>query len=746
MKKGIGLILTVAIVLNSAGVAVLADPGRTSAEEVKLKEAGKSAPQDLERVIKAVKSKIDIPAEYTEFSSNINSGNFGTTWRFQWSSKQDEMLKSGGSIEVMADSRGNITSYNHYKYDRNSEYKRRLPKITKNQALEAARRFVNYVSPDIAEQLSFEGGIDNSNIEFTGDYRFNFYRAVNKIPFYDNSASILVNGQTGEVSNFYISWTEDLKFDDPSKALSLEQAEKIFKEDIGLVLKYKKEYSDEKNRVYMEYSPSLIGENFSIDALTGELVSDSSRIFLYSYETRMKYALYEKGLYGNTGEVRLTDQEAEEARRMGTFMTVEQAENKVREMAEIGINEEYKLNSYSINKQGDSRYIFRMEFMRQMSETDLGMGIPDEKLKILIASGELRENLSVVLDAESGELISVNSYAYSPYGSKGSEKALTREELGKIADGFLEKYKAEKFARVNLQETGDTDGRFVYCRTENGVLFQDNNIIINFDSATGKIKEYYEVWDDIELTPAEGVIGLDKAYEIFFAESGLQLKYINVQIPENTDGSVPVQSGKLVYSFNNIRPAHIDAKSGVLINWFESKPYKEQEKVVFDDIEQHTSKEQIKALAEIGILQGGGSFNPDSPVSQKELLAMISSIKGYTIERMSMTGQKELDGFYRTLINDGILDADERNPDGSVTREKAVKYLLRSAGYKNFAEMKGIFDCPFKDKEQISPGLIGYVTIAKALDITPGEGEYFEPGKEMTKAEAVVMIYDYMKH
>lgn len=99
---------------------------------------------------------------------------------------------------------------------------------------------------------------------------------------------------------------------------------------------------------------------------------------------------------------------------------------------------------------------------------------------------------------------------------------------------------------------------------------------------------------------------------------------------------------------------------------------------------------------------------------------------------------------YRMLINDGTIDEDDKNPDLKLTRETAVKYLLDSAGYKKFAELEGLFNCDFIDKNDINPKLAGYAAIARALKIVDGNS-YFKPKNEITRAEAAVMIYNYLK-
>ncbi len=60
----------------------------------------------------------------------------------------------------------------------------------------------------------------------------------------------------------------------------------------------------------------------------------------------------------------------------------------------------------------------------------------------------------------------------------------------------------------------------------------------------------------------------------------------------------------------------------------------------------------------------------------------------------------------------------EKNPEAAVTREDAVKFVIRSLGFQETtADIKGIFVTGFKDQGSIGPELVGYVAIAKGLGI-----------------------------
>ena len=106
--------------------------------------------------------------------------------------------------------------------------------------------------------------------------------------------------------------------------------------------------------------------------------------------------------------------------------------------------------------------------------------------------------------------------------------------------------------------------------------------------------------------------------------------------------------------------------------------------------------------------------------------------------------QREMDGMYRMLINDGIIDEEEEEPDRKVTREEAVKFLLRAVGYRKFAELTDVFGCTFADKKDINPKLIGYAVLAKSMHVIDVKNGRFLPRKELTRADAVILLYNYL--
>jgi len=110
-----------------------------------------------------------------------------------------------------------------------------------------------------------------------------------------------------------------------------------------------------------------------------------------------------------------------------------------------------------------------------------------------------------------------------------------------------------------------------------------------------------------------------------------------------------------------------------------------------------------------------------------------------------LNNDKETDDLYSLLIREGIVKQDEKNPEASLTREESVKFFIRVLKYDKVADLKNIFNCTFIDKDEISPELIGYVVIANGLKIVNGHGDYFRPKSKLSRADAVILIYNYLQ-
>ncbi len=136
--------------------------------------------------------------------------------------------------------------------------------------------------------------------------------------------------------------------------------------------------------------------------------------------------------------------------------------------------------------------------------------------------GDQDINVSAGVDADSGELI--NYYCndnYYPGSKQINVPAYTRDELKDTAAGFLKKYAADKYDKVDK----NVDYQYGYYSAGNGSptytyhfsrkLEQTGSmgggVDIVVDSSTGKVTSYYIDWTDISKVDTNGLLSNDEA-------------------------------------------------------------------------------------------------------------------------------------------------------------------------------------------------------------------------------------------
>jgi hypothetical protein len=290
---------------------------------------------------------------------------------------------------------------------------------------------------------------------------------------------------------------------------------------------------------------------------------------------------------------------------------------------------------------------------------------------------------------------------------------------------------------------------FTYTRIANGVPFPDNGVYINYDNLSGTITSFNLNWYTIDFPAADKVIGLEAAHESLFERVGLALEY-RLQYPEGADriyepASVENASVLLTYALNQNKPLYIDANTGLLQN-YDGTEYKEPEKIEYTDIKGHFAEQQIMVLADNGIYLEGKEFKPNAAITQLDFMTLLSKTLYYYGPVISTSStDKEVDDLYAFLRREGIVKEGEWQPTQTVTREEAVKYIIRALKYDKVADISGIFNIKFADKAAISADLTGYVAIAAGLGIVNGDGTRFNPARNVTRGESAVMIYNYLQ-
>ncbi len=739
---------------------VFAEAVKVTASPVKDVKASDSVVQqknELERIAKAIKLKLEIPQELSTFIGSHNDFTGSRVWSLRWSS---EMYNIGGDtfkyIEVNTDNAGNVLNYNSNLYSTywgSTTFVKKLPKITPEKAGELAKRFTFMVRPDLYSDLSFEKGLKNYVLENDGSYRFTFNRVYKNIPYYGNSVNVLVNGENGSVMSFNCVWSNNIKFPDSTKVIGLEAAKSAYKKNIGINLTCRKKYGTETSDTYLMYAPKPAEEVQCIDALKGVVTADNiNENPYYRYENSVQDS---NGGINNNDKIQLT---LEDIKALDGVVSLDAAEKYVRSIPEFGLEESFLLVDFTYFKNNATgKYSIMLNFGKPLVMSDFNKSIPDEKLKAIMASGEYGMKIDIEIDIKSKELLSFQTTYLN-----GNNKTPVKDKAKVLNDAekFLKKYKAGIYDQLEPVVSTNNSSLYMkdkysyglgewgikFVRKIKGVSFVDNWVGVEIDPVSGKLVTYTQVWDNIDTISDEGVISLDKAYDIFYKDIGLELKYISIfdQAAVSKEGNQAPEL-KLVYALDNSKPAFVDAKSGSIVKLSNGAPFKENGKTMFKDIDGLPIKDKIVEMEDAGLLFEEDRFKADEILLQKELIYILLKMGSYNyyIRSFSGFGQQETDNLYRLAFNSKIILADEKSPDRKVTREEFIKYVLRCAGYNNIGDLKGIFLCDYEDKNDISEENLSYASIAKALNLI--SGKKFLPKKEVTRAEAVEILYGLVK-
>ena len=145
----------------------------------------------LEAAIKAVKMKINIPKEYSEFNyyyygTNTSSGVY---WNLNWRKPQEYSY-----IDVSLDKDFNFISYSTYNYE---EKNRNIPSYLKSELVDKAEAFIKKIAADIYPKVDYVSA--NYDGIYSNTYSYYFQRKEKGVAFPDNSITVRVNAATGDI-------------------------------------------------------------------------------------------------------------------------------------------------------------------------------------------------------------------------------------------------------------------------------------------------------------------------------------------------------------------------------------------------------------------------------------------------------------------------------------------------------------------------------------------------------------------
>lgn len=672
----------------------------------------------LETAIVTAKSKINVPDEYSKFTSDISdetSSSGAVYYNLNWTTEDDSK-----EIQISVSSYGDIISYSQYDRSASDEDQKELPRLSVEDVKNTAYNYVIGLNPSWAEQLPFDKvdcgqiGIDSRNA--TAYIR----RYVNGVSFY-GSIGVSVDVRDGSITNYWANWSYPGELEDPAEAISASDAAAKFEEYNTPELVYVNDYDYESRTVTAKLVYKTDDETSEIDAITGEKYESS-----YSYSGSAGgsgggSANSDAATAEESSEIQLTEEELANLGEVEALLNEAELRTKAEEPDALGLSgAEYSgisYRRYTNNFDAEQKYRAYLDYTFRDGENEYGARI--------------------TMDAETGEILGF--YRGYDYSLTADDAALTVEEGRGVAEDYMSAYYS-KYSLIKIEEPGEDAmrynpyQRYVFYRYTDGIRNEDNYVMVTVDLCGGGIVSLYENWDyNTVYESSQPVIDAARADELFAQEENISLEYIKPDYGKN--------EYKLVYSLDNPRN-YISAVSGAFTD-SSGEEYVEtpaQGFAVANDIAGHYAEEQIKTLLYynvLGLEDGAESFRPDDIITKRELASFVASLRRKSYVPVA-SGVDSLE-------SSGIAEEGELESDDPAKREDGVKYIINALGYKEVAMLEGIYTTPFLDEAEISQGYIGYVALAKGMNIISGdENSRFNPQEGLTRADAAIMIYNYL--
>jgi len=662
--------------------------------------ADTTASGELEKVLVAVKSKVDISTELSIFESNISKYGEQIYYNFDWHSPAYDK-----SVSVSADEEGHIRSY--YVYTQKMAQKK-LSGVSKNEIISFAEEFIKKAIPEMYQDPTDVLIFDDKSYSAGSFLRYSltYKRYKNGVYVKDNFVNITV-GITEEDVLYISNMSANIDYKTPFAQAGGEIADYTsrYKEAFPTELVYQNEYNpDWKEKGERRTKGALIyrikdNEAGFISLETGEIVTESKS----EDEIFRDESAESMGSPSNKNDS-LTPEELEEITAVEGLLSVGDIEAKIKSLPYIKFPDGVKLNSSNLIKNDDGKYVYNLNYVNE-----------EEKAY---------SYLHISAYAEDGKLISLNQSAKE---NRKDIEALTPQQKG-VAEKKIEQFltaSTAEFPQTVLEKCEDNNG-FVnsyYYREINGLKHINEGINVTYDAENAIITEFSLHFTNTEFESPEKAIDKETAYGKITEYSPIIKMY--VKTGESYTLCATLEKKDVI----------LDAFTGAVKN----AENDQNQAFSYDDIKGHWAEEAANKLAEIQIGLEGEKLNPEGHIIQEELLRFLAS--GIYGKYYHTYNTEDL---YENLIREKVIGEEEKNPSAGVKREEAFVYLIRMAGLERVAKLQNIYKVDFADSNLLSDGKIGYCAILGGMGVICGDGGYLRPQDNLSRAEAVIMLYRYL--
>jgi hypothetical protein len=678
---------------------------------------------NLQTALTTVKKRVTIPDSLTEFDYSSSTHNGVTTYRFTWSTDGKnsgiQPLDSTGravssiSATVVGDI---ITRYSkNYSYSTSSDSDNgaKLGKIPVSSFLTYAKNNVDKLNPGMSSHLTFK---NPSASLYSQAVNVQFTRTENGVNVSNNSGRIAFDNNTGEITNFSVTWWDDATFKSPTDKISETKMETAYEAAIKLNKQYviKRDYETKKISAAITYRPET---NYEFDAFTGK-----KSTMWEDYQKAMQTTGMEEIHVAEaaSGEDMLNDMAyAAEAESDVSFSAAEQKaikenENMIkRDEATaiilkdpyIGLTTKYQLTSSQLYTKND-------------------FGITNFwSLRYLINTDDRYDSINVTLDADSGAVLSFSKSGYDKTNKTTDENIQTLDiaKADKTAEAAFKYYMGDKVLEYKDSDRYDdpiyeidskgnkiiTSKSYYKDRFHNDIIVEGEIAQININ-ANGEVTRMNYQYTDVDF-PDATVLSQSAAYDKLWTQVDFDLYY---------SGFVGINGKASTYLMYNLNYFTLNAKTGVLSDSYGDPLEKyEQAEISYSDLYGSKYKTAVETLQAYGIYLTpiSGKFSHGSNITQGEFNKLIGNLYGSA----------------------SLSAADAKK---TLTKADAAKIYVQATGGEKFAKLSGIYKSPYADVPE-NHAYVGYIAIAKAEGVFESGGN-FAPSSNLTRGDAIMMIYE----
>ena len=176
-------------------------------------------------------------------------------------------------------------------------------------------------------------------------------------------------------------------------------------------------------------------------------------------------------------------------------------------------------------------------------------------------------------------------------------------------------------------------------------------------------------------------------------------------------------------------------------------------KASFNDIEKSWAKSFISKMAAKGLVSGRNqeTFDVNGQITRAEFVTMIVNHMGFKDEVVSNFNDVPKSEWYYTAVGQAAIHSitagqtsGNFRPEDNITREEMAMMLAQAYKAKFGEDLSGRSQ-PFSDDSKITPAYKQAVYAMRENSIISGYPDNtFKPTNRATRAEAVVMIYNFM--